>query len=358
MSFQNIMEEIASGLTGDSEKDIAYLKEQQEKYRDHEMSPQISKAIGRLMYRAMPEDRRREFDEAVKKQKIRWNEALEGVQKERSAEGADQEKLEEALARLEEMTAKIEELLEQGRFRDDGETEYHCFFEMFEMILYEQVSGTKKRQKSTDDVPVAAVYAEYGTLLMELGRTKEAQAALEKAVRWAPANCRIAFEYAETFKVLGEMDSFLKITADTFRYVFRPAELARCYRNLGYYFIELEKWNEATACYLMSLQFDKDAQNAQAELYFISQKTGGELPKPSVDEIRVWGKEYGFPVGPDENVVRTAVKYGMEYYRGGRYDLAQYFLKTAFDLTGDERLGKLAVSAVNAMRAKGQGSRR
>ena len=37
MDFEKIMQEITSGLTGDGEKDIQYLMEQCEKYKDHEI---------------------------------------------------------------------------------------------------------------------------------------------------------------------------------------------------------------------------------------------------------------------------------------------------------------------------------
>lgn len=36
-TFDDIMHEITSGLTGDAKTDLAYLKEQCEAYKDHEM---------------------------------------------------------------------------------------------------------------------------------------------------------------------------------------------------------------------------------------------------------------------------------------------------------------------------------
>ena len=36
-AFDDIMHEITSGLTGDAKTDLAYLKEQCEAYKDHEM---------------------------------------------------------------------------------------------------------------------------------------------------------------------------------------------------------------------------------------------------------------------------------------------------------------------------------
>ncbi len=49
-SFDSIMRGITSGLTGNSKVDLAYLQEQMEKYKDHEMSKEILRACGRIMY--------------------------------------------------------------------------------------------------------------------------------------------------------------------------------------------------------------------------------------------------------------------------------------------------------------------
>ena len=43
-SFDEIMEEIAMGLERDPEHDIAYLKEQMEKYKDHPLAKEIGRA--------------------------------------------------------------------------------------------------------------------------------------------------------------------------------------------------------------------------------------------------------------------------------------------------------------------------
>ena len=63
MDYQEIMRDIASGLTGENEKDIQYLMEQMEKYKDHELGKEIIRACGRLISGMLPEDKADELTE-------------------------------------------------------------------------------------------------------------------------------------------------------------------------------------------------------------------------------------------------------------------------------------------------------
>ena len=64
-TFDEIMDDIASGLTGERENDYPYLQEQMQTYRDHELSEEILRACGRLIYQMTPEDLRRELYQKV-----------------------------------------------------------------------------------------------------------------------------------------------------------------------------------------------------------------------------------------------------------------------------------------------------
>ena len=50
MPFDQIMESIQAGLTGDSRKDIRYLQDQIAFHRNHENGLEIARACGRLIY--------------------------------------------------------------------------------------------------------------------------------------------------------------------------------------------------------------------------------------------------------------------------------------------------------------------
>ena len=51
--YEKIINEINSGLTGDTQHDYSYLLEQTEKYKQHPMSHEILKEIGRKIYEVL-----------------------------------------------------------------------------------------------------------------------------------------------------------------------------------------------------------------------------------------------------------------------------------------------------------------
>ena len=52
---------------------------------------------------------------------------------------------------------------------------------------------------------------------------------LKKAMRWNPANCTIAFEYIETFKVEKQLEEFYELTKKQFKYAYKAQDVGRCF---------------------------------------------------------------------------------------------------------------------------------
>jgi Tfp pilus assembly pilus retraction ATPase PilT len=77
--FDAIMKEITGGLSGDSQTDMSYLREQMEKYKDHEMSKEIIRACGRLMYELIPDDKKEELAKIISNDSAGTESALEEV---------------------------------------------------------------------------------------------------------------------------------------------------------------------------------------------------------------------------------------------------------------------------------------
>lgn len=137
------------------------------------------------------------------------------------------------------------------------------------------------------------------------------------------------------------MESFFKLTINIFKCAFRPKQVARCFRNLGFYFIEKERWEEAVACFTMSLQFDKESTLAMSELYYIQQKAGRTIPTPSMDQLKRYAEKYGFPVGADPDVLGLSFAYGKHFAEQGDAAGARYCWQITYDLTDDEDIKKM-----------------
>ncbi len=201
MDFEKIMHEITSGLSGDGEKDVKYLMEQAEKYKNHEMGKEIVRAIGRLVFKCVPEDKRAEMNRVIQNDLTSWKSVLEEVRFKQHEKRYD-----EALVLMGDLIRKFED---SHMFTDDQVSEYHCFNEFFEEALYKfRTEPTRELRDAT--FPLDVFYTQYGSLLVDLKRPEDAENALVKALRWNPSDVKIMFERAETHKIRGDIDGLIR----------------------------------------------------------------------------------------------------------------------------------------------------
>ena len=85
----------------------------------------------------------------------------------------------------------------------------------------------------------------YGAVLVNLEKYEQAEDAYKESLKWNPVNVEATFEYLDLIKRLGREDEYFKETIEAFLFIFRPEHIAKCYRNLGYYFMKNGKLQEA-----------------------------------------------------------------------------------------------------------------
>ncbi len=334
MSFESIIEEIKAGLTGEREQDLPYLKEHMDRYKDHELAREILRECGRIMYELLPDETKAKVDEAMEKD-FDWEDKLEKV-----GFYLYRKEFQKALETIEPLAEKLDRLSEGGMFENDSVNEYYCFDELFQEVLQRELSGSEKAFRRAS-LPFAKVYTWYGIVLMDLRRYEDAGRVLEKAIRWNPTDSNILFEYAESFKARGDIEQFFKLSKDAFQVAFRPASVARCFRNMGYYFTEMKQWDLAVACIVLSMQYVQGDKNAQSELYYIEHAAGRKINMPEFDEFRAYADQYGFPTGASETVLHIAANAGAYFLNEGNNDMAKYFLTIYYDLTEDEQVKEI-----------------
>ncbi len=324
--FDKIMSEINSGLTGEPEKDLAFLNEQSEKYKNHKYSKEILRACGRLMYDVMPDDVRKKLEKLTNDYSARIDDSLN--QAEQFILKKDFDK---ALKVIEDL---IFELDENQPYRDDEVSEYYNFEEYFEEVLFKEFNNPEKEIRRVS-VPYTRIFNMYGYILYELDKFEEAKKCLEIGLGWNPVSFKLMAEYCEILKIKDDMENFFKLTLNAFKIAFRPQNVARCFRNLGYYFAGKELYSEAKVAYIMSLQFERDSEQALKELYYVDEKTNHQLEKPPIEKVKVYSEEYGFPIGADLDVLNLAFEKGKEGLEKRNPGLARYFFTILYDLTND-----------------------
>lgn len=324
LEFEYVMRKITAGLTGDHTKDIPYLTQMAETYKNSEYAKEISRACGRLMYDALPDDKKAEIGRLTENHLLGIESVLDEAQF-----NMYRRKFDVAKKILSAAVAKVEEF---NMYQDDAVSEYHSFNTAIEEILYAHIYKPKKDLRQAPE-PLSNLYLTFGCLLFELKDFDAAEVALKKAMRWNPIDPRIFFEYAELFKQSGDMNSFYKFTLQIFPRAYSSEQLARCYRNLGYYFVERRLWKVAAGCYLLSTNYETESKQAQSELWYIQQKAGENFSLPTLEDVERFAKQYKFPLGADEDVIGIAATFGMQAFNDGQRDAAKYFLGIAYDLT-------------------------
>lgn len=337
-SFEAIMIEISGGLTGDFDKDFEYLNAQMEKYKDHEFGKEIIRAIGRMIYEIMPDEKKKELNEAIGRSTMGIDAALEEVRFNIYKKDFDK-----ALKLIED-TVKEQE--ESSMFEDDSVSEYHNFRETMEELLYAELEHPEKTLRNAT-INYAEMYMLYGCILVELKRFDEAESALQKAMKWNPVAPNIAFEHAETMKMRGRIEDFHECTKKIFKYAFRPADLARCYRNLSYYFVEKKDYETAVCCLFFSTHFEKH-DLVQSELYYISQ-VSEKMYEPTEEELKKHFDDNDIPFGPNVEILRIAYGYGKHFYDDGNMDAAVYFLSIFADFVNDDEANRMLEDARSKM---------
>lgn len=90
----------------------------------------------------------------------------------------------------------------------------------------------------------------------------------DKAIYYNPIATIFYAEKAETYKFERDFENLYRVTSESYEYIFYHNELARYYRNLGFYYTEMKKYDVSFALYLVSLHYELN-NNAYHEIGYI-----------------------------------------------------------------------------------------
>lgn len=333
MNYDEIMKKITSGLTGQTEHDVEYLYEQGEQYKTHKLSKEILRGIGRLIYEVLPPDKRNRVSNVINNDNLGVEAALDEAEFQ-----INKKNYVRATEILESIINKMEsDDGERLMYKEDSVSEYHCFRNPFEQALYCELF---KPQKAVRRIPQAFdhVYYMYGTLLFEVQKYDEAKSALIKAVKLNPINTDALFELSEIYKLDRDWDDYIDSTKHCLKVAYTGEGLSRCYRNLGFYYIEMEDYDLAAALYYFSMRFGHKSTMAQSQLFYIQQKTGEQAPLPSLDSLEDIFAENDIQFGPDNIVVSLATSIGKQAEENRTYSIARYLYTILYDITLNDEI--------------------
>ncbi len=325
--YEKIISDIKNGMTGEAQTDVGYLKDMYRKYEKHSDAQRIQGECIRMMFELMTEGEKAEFLKEITPDYSWVNEALNDVVKKIKDGNIDN-----ALEKMEALVNRVEEV---DMYKDNDACEYHSFDEPFEEILFRSTAKTKKEIRQAA-IPYGQIYRLYGSLLIEKRQLAEAREIFIKGMKWNPVSFAIWSEYIEIYKMLGDMERFFLLTNTAFGIAFHAKDTARCYRNLGYYFIEKKLYSEAVGCYMVSREFEPDAATVYQELDYI-EHTAGSVEPPSNELFREYAEKNGFPPHGNPGIQELALTAARQFSRQGQKRIAEYFLSISNELAGDKK---------------------
>lgn len=281
--YEKIINEINSGLTGDAQKDHSYLLEQSEKYKQHPMSHEILKEIGRKLYEILPAEGKKELSETI-------NVDLKALNK--KIDEANNYVLQRNYAPAKKI---LNEYLEGALnvYKEDQITRYFTFKDIIEFYCSKEKLNIQKKavwvDLRTDDAYKLLAY-----IASEEKKFSQAIEYLEKGLYFNPMNLGIRFEFAESYKMQKNLEKMYDSIKNIYDYIYDPSMLSRYYRLLGYYFIEKQNYDVAYSLYAISVYYE-NSEMAHHEINYIKQQTGNPNFEKTTSEILNLLKQHNIP---------------------------------------------------------------
>lgn len=328
MNSKEILDDISKHLTGDPEKDGPFLKEQSEKYKEHEENEAINRGLAKMLYEIVSDDYFTNLHTYLENENKNVAEQLENVlelyQKHSYSAGI----------------SVLEEIIKNNilAWRDTEEYTYKSFGSPLEYSVYLKLSGDEKEIRSVN-CDMSEVYRLYGFGLIEQNKINEARDALEQSVKFNPVNPNALFEYSEILKLRNNMKKLREVTDWILKCAVTKDQLSAAYRNYAYYFVEQHDYKNAFAMVEMSRIFG-DSKSADSEYEYVI-RTLGMKPKTHTNQelMDIMLKENIQP-GPSSIVVELAYMFGKNSEQNLDYKLAIYFYKVVYELLEEPQMAQ------------------
>ena len=323
--YEEIIEEIKSNLGENNELNRKYLSDQIDIYKDHPYNKEIIKEISRLLWDCLSDDEKQEFID-MSEQENPIMDILNDIYYDVENGNYD--------IPLEKLNKFMETFTEM--FEDDKVSEYHYFTNPMEDILFRKYIGSKKELRYIpENQPLLDLYYVYGFLLLENKEYDKSEYYLKKAIKINPVSARIILELTEIYKIhTYTLNEYYVRTCDALKFSYYPQDIARCYRNLGHYYIEEGQLETALAFYIYSMEYEPSPL-AYTEIKFIQSKTDNmEL---SIEECVKIIDNKNIQIGPNPFILNTIDGFIEEYEKNKLYNQELYFLELKFDLENDQK---------------------
>ena len=211
-----------------------------------------------------------------------------------------------------------------------------CANHILEFYMFEYFFKT--REYDSHHHPVHQMYLSVAKILMEQKKYQQALAVLDKARAWNPLDMDILWAVTDCQRQSGKLEDMYASTLELYQYIYTRADMARFYRNLGYYYIE--KYDPETAMIIYSYSnMYSHSKNADSEIHYLETALNKECPEYTIEEIQDKLKEKNIPEQISDVTLAILYRAGQFEYESGDKKAAIVCLELLYQVTGAAEVG-------------------
>ena len=322
--YQKVIEDIKKNLGENPDLNRKYLISQIEIYKTHEYSTEIIKEISRMIWDCLTPEEKEEYERIMNEENPIKDLIIEA---EFYIQNNDYKK---ALEIYDEFMKTFPKMYE-----NDKVNEYHSFSNPLEELVFHEFIGCEKELRYIpDSQPLEDLYYGYGFLLRDASRFDEAEAALKESLRINPVSPRVILELCDIYKMrTPTFNKFYFYNMDGLKYAYSGGDLARAYRNLGFYYYEENNPELAVSCYRYSLKYENDPFT-EDKIRLIQKNNGIDL---SDDECEKFMKSKHIQLGVNPYILENLEKLAVDYENDNMLHQSLFFYRLFYSVNKDEQ---------------------
>ncbi|MGI5844620.1 MAG: hypothetical protein ACOX9B_10640 [Candidatus Xenobium sp.] len=285
--YARILAGIREQLTGDPERDLPFLNEQAERYREEPWARPFLRELGRIFYDLMPAEQRAEAARVLDAEMER----MQALQQQ-AWEHLEQGRLDQAQNLLDELRQAV-----QGLGESDLDAAFVDYSDPLEAEFHRLTDPKAKtfRPSPLSHRPLLILQARIHLLRDE---PEQALEVLGQAVSRGPVSARLRLLRLEVLQDLGRAEQAFQEALQTLPLCHVPKDLAWGWRILGWCLAELGRGEAALVALLYSLHHRWDP-SALAQLVRLLDAPAAPNPEECVPRAAEVLKTEGIPPGPD-----------------------------------------------------------
>ena len=322
--YNEIINKVKLNLGENKDLNRKYLVSQIEKYKNHPYNTEIIKELSRMLWDCLDDEEKMEFIE-ISENETPILDILEEI-----FPIIENGKYDDALDKLDKFMKNF-----QPPFEDDSINEYHYFTNQLEEDIFNEYIGAEKVVRYIPyNQPILDLYYIYGFLFLEAKDLENAEKYLKKALNINPVSARILLELSEIYRIKApNFNKFFIYTTQALKYAYYPQDIARCYRNLGQYYMEEMNLEVAAALYNYSMKYELNPL-AYTKLQHIKSK--GINSELSLEECLSLIESKKIQIDVNPFIIKRLDNLSNKYDKKQDLNKALYFYELQYDLTHDE----------------------